>query len=138
MNEKVINLKRFIPAHEKNPNTNYEVVGLEEALKNGITTNGFIPLCQISLMNNVMSFMLLCAPGSQRQYEQNIIGEIFSVNDDTVSFRSTLDIHQDYTNKKVFFAYKSNNDHKTHKTIVESVSYAFILTEIPKELIGIL
>ncbi len=131
-----VTLKRGIPAYGKNPNTEREIVGLEDVLKNRIVDEEPFPLFLLSQRNDVSPSLVatnLELPDFLSNNDK-VIGEIISFDNENISFRLTSDMDIDFTDKKIFLTYNGdfdNNDPK--KCVAQSITYAYIMSETPEE-----
>jgi len=129
----LITLKRIIPAYGKNPNTELEIIGIEEAIMDKMGKDVPLFLYQLSQIHDITPSLLLPFGEFPIFDATSIIGEIVSFNDDSVTFKSILDIDLDYENKKVLFAYSGDVDKEAGKFNVKSLNYAYIMIETQEE-----
>ena len=132
-NNNVITLKRLIPANGKNPNTDYQIIGLEEAISKAITIeNNPLKLYFVSQINDILPIM-----GNPEQYKLNddtVIGEIVAFNDTTVSFKliHPFDVEK-FENHEILFMYDVDQDHEKKTMTVTSIIYVYIRKESEEE-----
>ncbi len=129
-----ITLKRTIPAYGKNPNTEREIVGLEDVLKNRIEES--FPLLLLSQRNDVSPSLVdtnLELPDFLSNNDK-VIGEIISFDNENIYIRLTSDIDIDFTDKKISFTYNVEPDiNDAKKYIVQSIICAYIMSETQEE-----
>ncbi len=127
---KIVKLERHIPANGKNPNTDYEIIGLEDAISKSIE-NGPFELYFVSQINDILPRI--------KEYskldENCIIGEIVAFDDTTISFKPiNISDAERFINYKVLFMYEVKSDDKEKTFEVESILIAYIQKESGEEL----
>ncbi|MCK9198837.1 MAG: hypothetical protein M0P49_04470 [Bacilli bacterium] len=127
----IVKLERHIPANGKNPNTDYQIVGLEDAISKAIE-NGPLKLYFLSQITDIIPF--LEDQEGNKLNENDVIGEIVSFDDTTISFKP---LHQftedDFSKYDIRFVYDVNRIHEKEIMKVTSIVVVYIQKESDEE-----
>lgn len=128
---KIVKLERHIPANGKNPNTDYQIVGLEDAISRAIE-NGPLKLYFVSQITDIMPF--LDDKDENKLNENDVIGEIVSFDDTTISFKLLSQFtKEDFSKYDIRFAYNVDRIHEKEILKVTSIVVVYIQKESDEE-----
>jgi len=128
---KIVKLERHIPANGKNPNTDYQIVGLEDAISRAIK-KGSLKLYFVSQITDIMPF--LDNQDRNKLNENDVIGEIVSFDDTTISFKPLPQfIEDDFSNYDIRFVYDADRIHEKEIIEVTSIVAVYIQKESDEE-----
>ena len=128
---KIVKLKRHIPANGKNPNTDYQIVGLEDAISR-VIENGPLKLYFVSQITDIAPF--LEDQEGNKLNENDVIGEIVSFDDTTISFKPLHQFNEeDFSKYDIRFAYDVDRIHEKEIMEVTFIVVVYIQKESDEE-----